>query len=47
MISIDLASVRDFVPESALIDVDQYAASIKTIRDVLARDHMKVVFFGR
>ena len=39
--------------EKALVDqsqvdaVDAYQRKVKGIRDVLARDHMKVAFFGR
>uniref|UniRef100_A0A915J964 Dynamin-type G domain-containing protein n=1 Tax=Romanomermis culicivorax TaxID=13658 RepID=A0A915J964_ROMCU len=36
-----------FVSEAYLSDIGQFETSIKTIRDVLSRDHMKVVFFGR
>ncbi|XP_035228985.1 transmembrane GTPase Marf-like, partial [Stegodyphus dumicola] len=42
-----LCSDSDVVAEQQILEVYQLQDKIKNIREVLARDHMKVVFFGR
>lgn len=44
---VDVVSYRGLIPADSIVMADQFCESVQTIRDVLARDHMKVVFFGR
>ncbi len=42
-----LSTDREFVPLNIASECQQFKETVKTIREMLERDNMKVVFFGR